>query len=150
MRQWLTANVFKFFHDKCHLHMKDFIEKSFISQASTRNSTMKLSQSLRRTSYGQHYISFLAPSVWNNLLNELKLYINLNTFKHKIKEYLLHKITQKDDAIYFTTRLLSSQQLMHFFSNFSLFVYLLFFFFFFCVLPYLNLATYFVQRPQWI
>ena len=148
MRQWLTANVFKFFHDKCHLHMKDFIEKSFKSQASTRNSTMKLSQSLRRTSYGQHYISFLAPSVWNNLLNELKLYINLNTFKHKIKEYLLHKITQKDDAIYFTTRLLSSQQLMHFFSNFSLFVYLLFFFF--CVLPYLNLATYFVQRPQWI
>ena len=34
--------------------MKDVFDKSCISQASTRNSTMKLSQQLRRTNYGQH------------------------------------------------------------------------------------------------
>ena len=47
-RQCLAANVFKFFDDKCPLHMKDVFDKSCISQASTRNSTMKLSQPLRR------------------------------------------------------------------------------------------------------
>ena len=71
-RQCLAANVFKFFDDKCPLYMKDFYEKSCISQAWTRNSTMKLSQPLRRTNNGQHCISFLAPSVWNNLPNKLK------------------------------------------------------------------------------
>ena len=64
--------VFKFFDDKCPLYMKDVFDKSRISQASTRNSIMKLSQPLRGTNCGQHCISFLAPSVWNNLPNELK------------------------------------------------------------------------------
>ena len=88
------------FDDKCPLYMKDVFDKSCISQASTRNSTMKLSQPLRRTSYGQHCLLFLAPSVWNNLANELKRCTNLNTFKHKIKEYFLYNIRQKDNDIY--------------------------------------------------
>ena len=41
-RQCLAANVFKFFDDKCPLYMKDVFDKSCMSQASTRNSTMKL------------------------------------------------------------------------------------------------------------
>ena len=96
----LAANVFKFFHDKCPLHMKIVFDESCISQAATRNSTMKISRQLRRTSYGQHCISFLASSVWNNLPNELKLCINLNTCKHKIKKWFLCKIRQKDKDIY--------------------------------------------------
>ena len=83
-RQCLTASVFKFFDDRCPLYMKDVFDKFCISQASTRNSTMKLSQPLRRTSYGQNCISFLAPSVWNNLPKELKRGTNLrNTFSTK-------------------------------------------------------------------
>ena len=96
----LAANVFKFFDDKCPLYMKDVFDKSCISQASTGNSTMKPSQPLRRTNYSQHCISFLAPSLWNNLPNELKRCTNLNMFKHKIREYFLYKIRQKDNDIY--------------------------------------------------
>ena len=80
--------------------MKDVFDKSCISQASTRNSTMKQSQPLRRTSYGQNSTSFLAPSVWNNLPNELKRCTILNTLKHKIKEYFFYKIRQKGNDIY--------------------------------------------------
>ena len=99
-RQCLAANVFKFFDDKCPLYKKDVFDKPCISQVSTRNSTMKLSQPLRRTNNGQHCISFLAPSVWNNLPNEVKRCTNLNTFKHKVKEYFLYKIRQKDNDVY--------------------------------------------------
>ena len=97
-RQCLTAYTFKFFHDRYPLYMKDVFDKSCISQTSTRNSTMKLSQPLRRTT--QSCISFLAPSVWNNLPNELKCCTNLNTFKHKIKQCFFYKIRQKDKDIY--------------------------------------------------
>ena len=46
-------------------------------------------------------ISFLAPSVWNNLLNEVKRCTNLNMFKQKVKEYFLYKIRrQKDNDVY--------------------------------------------------
>ena len=113
-------------------------DRSCISQTSTRNSTMKLSQPLRRTSYCQHCISFLAPSVLNNLPNELKRCSNLNTFKHRIKEYFIWKIRQKDNASIFTTRLSSSQQLMHFFS--------IFFFFFFFLTFYPILVYQFCPR----
>ena len=99
-RQCLTASMFKFFDDRCPLHMKDVFNTSCIIQASTRNSTMKLSQLLRKTSYGQNCISFFAPSVWNNLPHELKCYTNLNMFKHKIKENVFYKIRQKDNNIY--------------------------------------------------
>ena len=93
-----------------------------MSQASTTSS---------RTSYGQNCISFLASSVCNNLSNELKRCTNLNTFKHKIKENIFCKIRHKITISIFTTRLLSSQQMMHFFSNFSCF-----FFTFYSVLVY--------------
>ena len=99
-RQCLAANAFKFFDDRYPLYIKDAFDKSCIKQAWTRNSTMKLNQRPRRTSYDQNNISFLATSVWSNLPNELKCCINLNTFKHKIKEYFCYKITQKDNDIY--------------------------------------------------
>ena len=98
--QCLAANVFTFFDDKCPLYMKDFFDKPYISQGSTRNSTMKLSQPLRATNNGQHCISFLTPSVWNNVPNELKRCTNSNKFKHKAKEYFLYKIKQKDNDVY--------------------------------------------------
>ena len=80
--------------------MKDVFDKPCISQASTRNSTMKLIQPLRRTNNGQHCISFLGPSGWNNLPNEVKRCTNLNTFKHKVKKYFRYKIRQKDNDVY--------------------------------------------------
>ena len=68
-----AANTFKFCDNRYPLYIKDIFNKSYchISQASTRNSTKKLSQPLRRTSYGQNCIPFLVPSVWNNLVKTL-------------------------------------------------------------------------------
>ena len=114
--------------------MKDVFNKPCLSQASTRNSTMKLSQPLRRTNNGQHCISFLAPSVWNNLPNELKRCTNLNTFKHKVKECFLYKIREKDNDVLRSLRL---DSWLH--NNWCIFS--LIFFFFFDILPYLSQST---------
>ena len=114
--------------------MKDVFNKPCLSQASTRNSTMKLSQPLRRTNNGQHCISFLAPSVWNNMPNELKRCTNLNTFKHKVKECFLYKIREKDNDVLRSLRL---DSWLH--NNWCIFS--LIFFFFFDILPYLSQST---------
>ena len=62
-RQCLDANAFKFFDDRCPLYMKDVLDKSCISQTSTRNPTVKLSQPLKRTSFSLFlgFISWLYP-----------------------------------------------------------------------------------------
>ena len=114
--------------------MKDVFNKPCLSQASTRNSTMKLSQPLRRTNNGQHCISFLAPSVWNNMPNELKRCTNLNTFEHKVKECFLYKIREKDNDVLRSLRL---DSWLH--NNWCIFS--LIFFFFFDILPYLSQST---------
>ena len=135
--------------------MKDVFDKPCISQASTRNSTMKLSQPLRRTNLGQHCISFSAPSVWNNLPNELKHCTNLNTFKNKIKEYLLYKITQKDNDIYHYDYSCLHNNCCIFSLILILSCFFFFFFFFlifhpilfFDIFSYLSLPIF--QGPQW-
>ena len=50
-RRCLIANAFKFFDDRCPSYMKDVFDRSCINQASTRNSSMKVSQPLRRTNH---------------------------------------------------------------------------------------------------
>ena len=81
------------------------------------------------------YLFLVALSVFNNLPNEVKLCTNSNTFKRKVKGYFLYKIRQKDNDVCLSTRLLSSQQLMHFFFNYSFFCFL--FFFLFCFFYFL-------------
>ena len=147
-KQCLTANVFKYFDDKCPLYMRDVFDKPCISQASTRNSTMKpLSsqqlkhfsliffffcfQPLRRTNNDQPCISFLAPSVLNNLPNEL-LHLCLNI---KLRSTFSTKCDRKITMFIFMTRLWPSQQLKHFFFNF-------FFFFFFFFLRFYPVLVY--------
>ena len=41
----------------------------------------------RRTNHGQNNISYIAPIIWNNLLNSLKTTGNLNAYKHRVKEH---------------------------------------------------------------
>ena len=100
-RQCLSTNAFKFFEDKCPLYMKDVFDKSRLNQMSTRNSTKKLSQPLRRSNIGQNCISFLTPSVWNNMPNYLKNCENINTFKHKVKDHFFEILKRQDNDIYY-------------------------------------------------
>ena len=57
-----SPECFITFDDRYLLYMKYVLDTSCIRHVSTRNSTKKLSQPLRRTTNGQNCISFLAPS----------------------------------------------------------------------------------------
>ena len=67
----------------------------------TRTSFFKLIQPLRKTSHEQKNFFYVAPTVWNNLLDSLKTTENVNTYKHKVKKHFLRKMINKGNYIYY-------------------------------------------------
>ena len=55
-------------------------------RANTRNAFQKLRQPFRKTTQGQNTISYIGPSVWNNLPENVKRSISINSFKHAVKK----------------------------------------------------------------
>ena len=89
--QCLCVNTFKFYNNTCPIYMGDIFHRTEQRQV-TRASTLKLSQPLRKTNYGQNCISFLAPSKWNSLPADIKSLEHTNLFKHKVKDNYLQKL----------------------------------------------------------
>ena len=53
---------------------------------STRNNFPKLKNPFRKRNIGQKAISYIGPSIWNNLPDSIKRANRLNTFKHNAKK----------------------------------------------------------------
>ena len=53
----------------------------------------KLKNPFRKTNIGQKDISYIAPSIWNSLLDSIKRTNSLNTVKHNVKKHYLTWIT---------------------------------------------------------
>ena len=67
--------------------MNDVLKTAGQPNTTTWASLLKLSQPLRRTNHGLDNISYIAPIIWNNLPNSLKITDNLNIYKHRVKEH---------------------------------------------------------------
>ena len=57
----------------------------------TRNNPNSIHVPLYRTVRSQKSIFYKGPKTWNDLPNDLKSLNNINTFKMKLKRYLLEK-----------------------------------------------------------
>ena len=64
-------------------------------RASTRNSYKKLTQPFRKTMQGQGSISYIGPSVWNKLPENIKRSDSMNSFKHNVKKHYLKELTKQ-------------------------------------------------------
>ena len=78
--------------------MNDVFKPAGQPNTTTRASLLKLNQPLRRTNHGQNNISYIAPIIFNNLLNTT--IGNLNTYKHRVKEHFFHRIRNEANNIY--------------------------------------------------
>ena len=57
-----------------------------------RNSFAKLKRPFHKTNTGQKTLSYIGPSLWNNLPETTKKPLNdLNTFKHNVKSLYLNQ-----------------------------------------------------------
>ena len=65
----------------------------------TRSSHHKLKLPKRKKSQGQRALSYLGPSLWNNLDNSLKKSVSLNAFKHNLKDYYFRTGNEKEKSV---------------------------------------------------
>ena len=63
----------------------------------TRSSFLKLELPLRKTNMGQNTLSYLGPREWNKLAKSLKQVNSINTFKHKLKDFYLCCLKEKEN-----------------------------------------------------
>ena len=75
--------------------MSDIFLPADSNRVSTRNSYKKLSQPFRKTTLGQNSLSYLGPSIWNKLPENIKRCNNVNTFKHNVKKHYFNEIKKK-------------------------------------------------------
>ena len=79
--------------------MNDVYKPAGQPNTTTRAPLLKLNQPLRRTNHGQNNISYIAPIIFNNLLNATT--DNLSTYnKHRVKEHFFHRIRNEASNIY--------------------------------------------------
>ena len=62
----------------------------------TRSSNQKLNVRHRKTNVGQKALSYVGPSLWNNLNKTLKTSTSLNTFKHNIKKHYFNELKKRE------------------------------------------------------
>ena len=90
--QCISVSAFKFFNKECPLYMSDIFKPAGENGMSTRNGFQKLSQPFRKTNQSQKALSYIGPSVWNKLPEQIKKTINLNTFKHSVKRFYFKEL----------------------------------------------------------
>ena len=98
--QRYTVGHFQIFVGHCP--MSDRYFKACVDQTGigTRSSLLRLKQPYRKSKQGQASLSYLGPSIWNKLPDQVKLGGNVNTFKHNIKKHFLELLSKKEKNIY--------------------------------------------------
>ena len=85
--QCVSANIFKFFRNTGPSYMAEIFNPISKCGIGTRNAFLKLNQPSRKTKQGQNCLSYIGPSIWNKLPDNIKEAKSINNFKHKVKEH---------------------------------------------------------------
>ena len=80
--------------------MNDVFKLAGENTTATRTSLFKLSQPLRKANHGQKSLSYVVPSIWNNLPDCLKTTGNVNTYKHRVKKHFFQRMSNGENNIY--------------------------------------------------
>ena len=94
--QYSVCNIYKFFAKTCPDYFDELYFPAENISVSTRFSYQKLKLPRRNTNIGQKALSYIGPSLWNNLNNSLKNSNSLNTFKPNIKNHYFKELKKKE------------------------------------------------------
>lgn len=98
--QCVNSSIHKFFNNKCPAYMKEVYCPVGQNSVNTRSSHLKLMQPSRRTNHGLKSLSYIGPSTWNKLPDNIKEVSDLNTFKHKLKTQFLLDLKKREKDIF--------------------------------------------------
>ena len=97
---YLQFIVVKFYNN----HFPDYFDEVFCpvddNGVAMHSCNKKLKLPFRKSKLGMQRLSYVRPSTWNKLPNNLKTATSVNCFKHDIKKYFLKKLGETEADIY--------------------------------------------------
>ena len=97
--QCSVCSVYKFFTNACPDYVGELYFPVETIGVQTRSSYRKLNLPRRKTNMGLKALSYVGPSLWNNLSESLKLSTTINSFKHNIKEHYFAELKRTESLI---------------------------------------------------
>ena len=91
----IVSDIFKFYNNQCPDYFNEvFCPVDDIGVAKCC-CNKKLKLPFHKSKLGMQSLSYIGPSTWNKLPNNLKIATNINCFnKHNIKKYFLNKLSE--------------------------------------------------------
>ena len=93
--QCSLSSIYKFLTKNCPNYFDEIYVPLETNGVHTRSSYQKLNVPHRKTNVGQKALSYVGPSIWNNLNKTLKTSAGLNAFKHDIKQHYFNELKKK-------------------------------------------------------
>ena len=91
VNQCTLSWIYRFHTKKAPEYLDEIFSYAECNGISTLYSYQKLKISRRKTNQGLRALSYIGPSLWNNLNKSLQTYVSLNAFKHNIKDHYFRK-----------------------------------------------------------
>ena len=88
--------MYKFFTKNCANYFDEIYVPLETNGVHTRSSYQKLNVPHRKTNAGQKALSYVGPSLWDNLNKTLKRSTSVNAFKHNIKQHYFTEFKKKE------------------------------------------------------
>ena len=79
VNQCINTITYNFVNNTCPYYLNEIFEFAPHCRIGTRNNFSKLKSPFRKTNMGQKAISYVGPSIWNNLPDSIKRANSLNT-----------------------------------------------------------------------
>ena len=100
VNQFIAAIVYKYINKLSPAYMADIFIKSNVTRTTRSFNESNLAMPRRVNGYGKNCLSYLGPTVWNNIPGVIREANTCNTFKHKIKRKYFTDIETDENSIY--------------------------------------------------
>ena len=97
---FIVSDIFKFHNNQCPDYFNEVFCPVYDNEVATRCCNKKLKLPFRKSKLGMQSLSYVGPSTWNKLPNNLKTATSVNCFKPDIKKYFLKKLSETEADIY--------------------------------------------------
>ena len=98
--QFFVPDTFQFYNNQCSICSDEVFCPVDNYGLGTPSCDKKLKLPFHKRKLGMQSLSYIGPSTWNKLPNNLKTTNNVNCFKHNIKKYSLKKLSDTEADIY--------------------------------------------------
>ena len=98
--QFIVSDIFKFYNNQCPDYFHEVSCPAHDNGVAICSCNKKLKLPSHKSKLGMQSVSYVGPSTWYKLPNNLKTTTSINCFKHNIRIYFLKELGETEADIY--------------------------------------------------